>query len=115
MPNDVASLLPLNPRTFYVLLSLAEGDRHGYAIGKAVESMTGGSVRLTPGTLYPLVHQLLTDRWILELPEDAADPRRRRYRLSALGKRITQAEARRLDSLVRVARSLDLLPSPTQA
>jgi hypothetical protein len=48
----------------------------------------------------------------LELPEDASDPRRRRYRLSALGKRIAQAEARRLDSLVRVARSLDLLASP---
>jgi DNA-binding PadR family transcriptional regulator len=70
---------------------------------------------LTPGTLYPLVHQLLTDRWILELPEDAADPRRRRYRLSALGKRIAQAEARRLDALVRVARSFDLLPSATRA
>jgi DNA-binding PadR family transcriptional regulator len=115
VPNDIAPLLPLNPRAFYVLLSLAEGDRHGYAIGKAVESITGGSVRLTPGTLYPLVHQLLMHRWILELPEDAADPRRRRYRLSALGKRIARAEARRLDSLVRVARSLDLLPSPKQA
>jgi DNA-binding PadR family transcriptional regulator len=113
VPNDVESLLPLNPRTFYVLLSLAEGDRHAYAIGKAVETMTGGTVRLTPGTLYPLVHQLLVDRWILELPEDASDPRRRRYRLSALGKRIAQAEARRLESIVRVARSLELLASPT--
>jgi DNA-binding PadR family transcriptional regulator len=110
MATDVDSLLPLNPRTFYVLLSLAEEDRHGYAIAKAVESITEGAVRLTPGTLYPLVRQLLTNGWLVELPEDYDDPRRRRYRLSALGKRIAQAEARRLYALVRVARSFDLLP-----
>ncbi|MGZ3497069.1 MAG: PadR family transcriptional regulator [Vulcanimicrobiaceae bacterium] len=111
MPNDVDELLPLNPRTFYVLLSLAEEDRHGYAISKAVESITDGAVRVTPGTLYPLIRQLLVDGWIVELPEDAEDPRRRRYRLTALGKRIAQVEARRLDALVRVARSLKLLPA----
>ncbi|HTX56179.1 MAG TPA: helix-turn-helix transcriptional regulator [Candidatus Acidoferrales bacterium] len=111
MPNDVESLLPLNPRVFYILLSLAEEERHGYAIAKAVETITGGTVRVTPGTLYPLIRQLLTDGWIHELGEDAHDPRRRRYRLSALGKRIAQAEARRLDALVRVARSFALLPA----
>lgn len=115
MPTDIESLLPLNPRAFYVLLSLAEEDRHGYAIAKAVEAITGGTVRLTPGTLYPLIRQLLVDGWILELPEDAGDPRRRRYRLSALGKRIAQAEARRLDALVKVARSFNLLPSGGRA
>lgn len=115
MPNDVESLLPLNPRAFYVLLSLAEEDRHGYAVAKAVEQITDGAVRLTPGTLYPLIRQLLVDGWILELGEDANDPRRRRYRLSALGKRIAQAEARRLDALVRVARSFNLLPAGARA
>lgn len=115
MPNDVESLIPLNPRVFYILLSLAEEERHGYAIAKAVEAITEGSVRLTPGTLYPLIRQLLVDGWILELGEDAHDPRRRRYRLSALGRRIAQAEARRLDALVRVARSFDLLPSGSRA
>jgi DNA-binding PadR family transcriptional regulator len=111
VPNDLDALLPLNPRTFYVLLSLAEEDRHGYAISKAVETITNGAVRLTPGTLYPLIRQLLVDGWIVELGEDAEDPRRRRYRLSALGKRIAQAEARRLDELVRIARSFRLLPA----
>lgn len=111
MPNDLEALLPLNPRVFYVLLVLAEEERHGYAVSKAVESITEGAVRLTPGTLYPLIRQLLVDGWIKELPEDTEDPRRRRYRLSPLGKRIAQAEARRLDALVRVARSFDLLPS----
>jgi DNA-binding PadR family transcriptional regulator len=108
------AVLPLNPRVFYILLSLAQEERHGYAIAKAVESITEGAVRLTPGTLYPLIRQLLLDGWIVELGEDAHDPRRRRYRLSALGRRIAQAESRRLDALVRVARSFDLLPSGTR-
>lgn len=111
MPTDIESLLPLNPRAFYVLLALAEEERHGYAVAKAVEQITGGTVRLTPGTLYPLIRQLLVDGWIVELGEDANDPRRRRYRLSAVGKRVAQAEARRLDALVRTARSLKLLPA----
>lgn len=106
---------PLNPRAFYILLSLAQEDRHGYAIAKAVETITDETVRLTPGTLYPLIRQLLDDGWILELGEDAHDPRRRRYRLSALGRRIAQGEARRLDALVRVARSFNLLPSGSHA
>ena len=115
MPNELDGLLPLNPRAFYILLSLAEEDRHGYAISKAIESITDGAVKLTPGTLYPLIRQLLVDGWIKELPEDAEDPRRRRYRLSPVGKRIAQAEARRLDALVRVARSFDLLPAMSRA
>lgn len=115
MPNDLEALLPLNPRVFYVLMSLAEEERHGYAIAKAVDAITNGAVRLTPGTLYPLIRQLLVDGWIVELPEDADDPRRRRYRLSALGKRVAAAEARRLDALVKVARSLNLLPSMGRA
>jgi DNA-binding PadR family transcriptional regulator len=109
------SLSPLNPRVFYILLSLAQEERHGYAIAKAVESITEGAVRLTPGTLYPLMRQLLVDGWIVELGEDAHDPRRRRYRLSALGRRVAQAESRRLDALVRVARSFDLLPGSGRA
>jgi DNA-binding PadR family transcriptional regulator len=109
------SLSPMNPRVFYILLSLAQEERHGYAIAKAVESITDGAVRLTPGTLYPLMRQLLLDGWIVELGEDAHDPRRRRYRLSALGRRVAQAESRRLDALVQVARSFDLLPGGGRA
>lgn len=109
---DLQSLLPLSQRGFYILLALAEEERHGYAILKAVEAMTGGTVRLTPGTLYPLIRQMTVDGWILELPDDG-DARRRRYRLTAFGKRIAQAEARRLDDLVRMARSCKLLPAAT--
>ncbi len=110
MANDISDLLPLSPRAFYVLLSLAREDAHGYAIAKTVTNLTGGAVRLTPGTLYPIVRQMLVDGWIAELPADGADPRRRRYRLSARGRSIARAEAERLDGLVRMARDLDLLP-----
>jgi DNA-binding PadR family transcriptional regulator len=108
--NDINDLLPLSPRAFYVLLSLAREETHGYAIAKTVASLTGGSVRLTPGTLYPIIRQMLVDGWITELPEDGVDSRRRRYRLSARGRRIARAEAARLDDLVRMARDLELLP-----
>lgn len=111
MPEDVGSLLPLTARVFYVLLALAEEERHGYAISKAVESMTDGNVRLTPGSLYPLVHQMLIDEWIAPAADDETDSRRRRYKLTVRGRRIAQAEARRLDELVRMARSFKLLPA----
>jgi DNA-binding PadR family transcriptional regulator len=113
--GDLADVLPLNPRAFYVLLSLAEEERHGYAISKAVEALTDGAVRLTPGTLYPLIRQMLLDGWIVELEAGGEDARRRPYRLSPLGRRVAQAEARRLDDLVRTARSFKLLPAALRA
>jgi DNA-binding PadR family transcriptional regulator len=110
-PSRLDSLLPLAPRVFYVLLALAEEERHGYAISKAVEQMTGGNVRLTPGSLYPLVHQMLLDEWIEPAGDDGADSRRRRYKLTMHGRRIAQAEARRMDEVVRMARTFKLLPA----
>ncbi len=111
MPSKVDFVLPLSPRVFYVLLALAEEERHGYAVSKIVETMTNGGVRLPPGTLYPLIHQLLVDGWIEPADHDSEDARRRRYKLTAHGRRIAQAEARRLEDVVRMARSFRLLPA----
>ncbi len=111
MPGDPRDLLPLSPRAFYILLALAEGDAHGYAIAKAVEGATGGTVRLTPGTLYPSIGQMLADGWIAEITVRDEDPRRRSYRLTGWGRRIAQAEAERLAELVRMARNCKLLPA----
>jgi DNA-binding PadR family transcriptional regulator len=108
--SDVREVLPLNPKTFHVLLALAGGERHGYAIAKAIEAETDGMIRLTPGTLYPLIRQMLVDGWLVEVDAgNGDDPRRRLYRLSALGKRIAQGEAMRMNELVRIARSHKLL------
>lgn len=114
--SDVREVLPLNPKTFHVLLALAAGERHGYAIAKTIEAATEGMIRLTPGTLYPLIRQMLVDGWIDELDaSDGDDPRRRLYRLSALGRRIAQAEANRMSELVRIARTHKLLTATGRA
>ncbi len=110
---DLRSSLPLGASTFYILLALAGGDRHGYGVIKEVEAQTDGTVKLGPGTLYRLIKQLLADGWITEIDGDASgdDERRRYYRLTARGRAIARAEAERLDALVSVARERRLLPA----
>jgi DNA-binding PadR family transcriptional regulator len=111
MANEARDLLPLSPRSFYVLLVLAQGEAHGYAIARTVEEVTDGTVRLTAGTLYPLIRQMLDNGWIAEISGPDDDPRRRSYRLTARGRRIAEAEAARLATVVRMARTCKLLPA----
>ena len=99
--------LPLTPTEFQVLLALAEGERHGYALMQEVRTQTNGQLRLGPGTLYTLLDRLLTNGIIDESPrrpEQNEDQRRRYYRLSRLGKKVLEAEAQRLEALIRSAR-----------
>jgi len=111
--GDARAALPLGASTFYILLALAGGDRHGYGVIKEVEAQTGGTVKLGPGTLYRLIKQLVADGWISEIEGDssAGDERRRYYRLTARGRAVARAEAERLDDLVVVARERRLLPA----
>ena len=117
MPHeDIASFLPLSPAVFHVMVSLADGSRHGYAIIKDVAERTGGAERLGAGTLYAIIKRLLSDDLIVEVssPESGpgGDQRRRYYRLTALGRRVAIAEAERLERAVTSARSSRLLPAP---
>ena len=108
MPDrDPARYLPLSPPMFHVLVSLAQGDRHGYLIMKEVEERTGGDVRLSTGTLYGIIKRLLDAGMVDEVA--AADPRRRAYRLTTFGRAVAKAEAARLESLVESARGARLL------
>ena len=103
---------PLTPAMFHVLLSLADGDKHGYAILKDVEEQTEGEVQLSTGTLYGIIKRLLADGWITECrhrPADGDDQRRRYYRLTEEGRTMTAAEARRLEKLIELARGKKLL------
>ena len=104
---------PLTPAMFHVLLALAGDDLHGYAILKEVELRTGGKVRLSTGTLYGIIKRLLNDGLILELrtrPADAHDDERRRYyRLTPHGRQVATAEAERMDEILAVARTRNLL------
>ena len=104
---------PLTPSMFHVLLALAGDDLHGYAILKEVELRTGGKVRLSTGTLYGIIKRLVNDGLIVELrsrPAESEDDKRRRYyRLTPQGRQAATAEAERMDEILSVARSRNLL------
>src|SRR6266446_5542411 len=109
---------PLTPSMFHVLLALAGEDLHGYAILKEVELRTGGKVRLSTGTLYGIIKRLLNDGLIVELrsrPSETDDERRRYYRLTAQGRQVAAAEAERMDEILSIARSRNLLKKPRTA
>ncbi len=115
-PPDPEELLPLTPAVFHVLLALAGGERHGYAIMQEVTASTQGRIKMGPGTLYGTVKRLLEARLIEESDErpdpQLDDERRRYYRLTALGQRVVKAEALRYAELVEVARGKRLLGKP---
>ncbi|MGA8532103.1 MAG: helix-turn-helix transcriptional regulator [Acidobacteriaceae bacterium] len=103
---------PLPSAAFQILLALAGGDLHGYAIMRAVEDQSDGRVRLGPGTLYGSIQTLLEEELIREVEGDAATAateRRRIYRLTAAGRKVARAEAERIADLVRVARARKIL------
>jgi len=103
---DIQTHLPLTEVTYFILLSLAPGPRHGYAIMKDVRSLSRERVLLSTGTLYGALKRLLEQGWILRsrdpLPNDNGRERKA-YRLTDLGRRILEAELERLDSLVSAA------------
>jgi DNA-binding PadR family transcriptional regulator len=107
------SFLPLTPAMFHILMVLAKGESHGYAIMQDIETSTNGAFRIGPGTLYGSIKRLLASGWIAEVDErpdpDLDDERRRYYRLTGLGRQVAEAEAQRLAGTVRLARAAQLL------
>ncbi len=103
------TFLPLKPHWFHILLCLADQEQHGYGIMQEVLERTEGKVRLWPATLYGTIKRLMDSSLIEESSRRPAaaldDPRRRYYRLTPLGRRVLDAESRRLEDLVRVIRS----------
>ena len=101
--------LPLSTAEFQILVALADGEKHGYAIGKEVARRTDGDVELRAATLYTAIKRLLQDALIEESmarPDPALDDERRRYyRLSERGRKVAEAEAARLEATVRQARA----------
>ena len=105
-PSDSA---PLSAAVFEILLCLAGGERHGYAIKREIAQRTGGKLKLGPGVLYGSISKLLEWGWVEESGDrpDAHldDERRRYYRLTAEGRKAAQAEAARMRELVDLAAS----------
>jgi DNA-binding PadR family transcriptional regulator len=106
-PRDPHDFLPLTPAMLHVLLALADGDKHGYAIIKEVSRRTNDAVVLGAGTLYALIKRLLAETMILETDErpdpSLDDERRRYYRLTPFGRAVAMAEVQRLESIVEQA------------
>ncbi len=104
-PNDV---LPLSETTLYILVSLAPGPLHGYAIGRQVRSLSEGRIVLSVSTLYTTLKRLLEDGWIERVGMEAgAEPSgrpRKTYALTERGRSILAAERQRLQSLLAVVK-----------
>jgi DNA-binding PadR family transcriptional regulator len=109
---DVDAHLPLKPLVFQILLALADDERHGWSLVRDVQQR-GGFRRIMPGNFYRTLRAMLAQGLIAESRARhaaAADDERRRYfRLTSLGSRVTEAEARRLEAVVLEARSKRLL------
>lgn len=114
--RPVANFLPLRPVEFEILLTLAEGERHGYAIIQETNERSDGALLLETGTMYRALRRLVEDG--LAKPttrkpaNDAEDERRRYYAITALGARVATAEAARMARLVSAAQAAKLLPLP---
>ena len=116
---QIADRLPLTPAVFHILLALADKERHGYEIMKEVAAMTHDQIRMGPGTLYGTIKRLIAAH-LIEESDDRPDPamddqRRRYYRLTPPGRRVLEAEARRLANLVSVAENKRVLGTLTPA
>ena len=112
MKSDLHDLLPLSTANIHILLALAAGDRHGYAIMKEVGDATKGAIKLGPGTLYRSIDGLLKSKLIEESsyrPGRDEDQRRKYYRLTALGRRVLADESERLARVVALARARKVL------
>ena len=107
--RNSSEMLPLPVSQLHILMALATGDKHGYAIMREVQDFTDGAVTMGPGTLYGAVKQMLKAGLIEESderPDPALDDQRRRYyRLTELGGRVLDAEVARMEQLARAART----------
>jgi DNA-binding PadR family transcriptional regulator len=108
VPDEVDAFLPLPASAMHVIVALTGGEKHGYAIMRDVESLSGGVVHMGPGTLYGSIKRMI-DQGLVEETDERPDPalddqRRRYYRLTDLGVRVGAAEQQRLEQLLSAAR-----------
>lgn len=114
-PDD---LLPLTPAVLYILLVLADGERHGYAIAQEVEAMSDGQVSMGPGTLYGSILRMTSAELVEEVTakrREDGDERRRYYKSTPFGKRVLARELARLDAVLTLARRKQLIVAPGRA
>ena len=105
--KNINAELPLSEAVFLILLSLADGPKHGYAIMKDVHSLSNERVSLSTGTLYGALKRLLKQAWVTRVNGEATienGRERKEYALTKTGVRILGAEAARMQTLANAAR-----------
>ena len=103
MRNKPVASKPLTEPVLLILLSLAERPRHGYGLMKDIESLSGGRVRLSTGTLYGALRRLLEDLWIERFEQEDTSREKQAYRLTPAGRKQLHAELERMRQLTRAA------------
>ena len=105
--------LPMKPADYLTLLTLAEGEQHGYGLVKKIEELSEGALKLVPGNFYSILQRLMNAGLLEESArrsaEDLDNRRRRYYDITELGRSVAAAETTRLKSLVKIAESRDLV------
>jgi DNA-binding PadR family transcriptional regulator len=94
---------PLSEPVLLILTSLSEQPRHGYALLKDIEALSGGRVRLSTGTLYGALRRLLEDAWIERYDQEDRSREKQAYRLTVAGRDRLQLELNRMKQLMKVA------------
>src|SRR5580698_5741297 len=104
MQRDI--IKPLTEPVLLILLSLANSPRHGYALLKDIETLSGGRVRMSTGTLYGAIRRLLEDRWIERFAQEDTTREKQAYRLTTVGRTQLDTEIDRMKQLTRAATRL---------
>lgn len=101
--HATSSPKPLTEPVLLILASLAEKPRHGYALIKDIENLSGGRVRLSTGTLFGALRRLLQDRWIERFDQQDTSREKQAYRLTPEGRAQLQRELDRMKQIARAA------------
>ncbi len=113
VPEGLKSPVRMTPTLFHILLTMVDGERHGYAIMREVAERTGERLRLGPGSLYWAISRLQEVGMIVETDErpdpEIDDERRRYYRITDLGRRVLKHEAETLAEIVEYARAKNII------
>jgi DNA-binding PadR family transcriptional regulator len=109
--TDIQPSLPLTPAVFHILLALAKGDKHGYAIMKEVMQDSGGKIRMGNGTLYGSLKRMLSDELIQDAGDRTGDDetRRKYYKLTARGRKALNAEMKRYVDTAEVIKTSTMI------
>jgi len=104
--RESSNSLPLSETVYLILLSLASGPLHGYAILKEVETLSQGRVTMSTGTLFGALKRLLVDDYIqrVQAPTPEEDKRvRKYYAITPRGRQVLSLETRRMVQLATIA------------